>query len=352
MDLYALEARLAAALAAGQAGLAQVELLGRLWPVLADFARGPLTARGALRQCRQKGLSPDPVTLLALGAEPEPARPNKALRWAVGLTLTQRRLENDLGEALTPSLVSELFLGLDAPQLARSAGSLPESPWGEGPAPGASAWSLAPRLVRAGLPPLMALGLTLAAWLRDAPDHPHREPLGWLLAYGLALRLGLPAVGLLGLGPAVEAAAEPEGGLKRVLKEMRATGAWRQWLGVFLAGVEACASGVLEAALAARQAAADHAATISAWVRAPRLPLQLLGLFLVRPVLDLPTIAAELEVTQRSAGLLCNKLKAQGLISEVTGQKRGRRFAYQAVVEAVAGGEIGQGSVGSGAEAL
>lgn len=339
MDLYALEARLAASLAAAQAALAQVELLGRLWPVLADFARGPLTARAALLQCRQLALSPDPVTLLGLGAEPEPSRPNKALRWAVGHTLTQRRLEADLAEALTPSLVSELFLNLDAPHLARGGFAAVAPPWGEGPAPGAAAWSLAPRLVAAGLPPLMALGLTLAAWLRDAPDHPHREPLGWILAYGLGLRLGLPAVGLLGLAPAVEAAAAPEGGLKRVLKDMRATGAWRQWLGVFLVGVEACASGVLEAALAARQAAADHAATISTWVRAPRLPLQLLGLFLVRPVLDLPTIAADLEVTQRSAGLLANKLKAQGLIGEVTGQKRGRRFAYQAVVEVVAGPE-------------
>ncbi|MFH1058117.1 MAG: helix-turn-helix domain-containing protein [Pseudomonadota bacterium] len=335
MDLYALEARLAAVLAAAQAGLAQVELLGRLWPALGDFARGPLTARAALLQCRQQGLSPDAVTLLALGPEPEPSRPNKALRWAVGHTLAQRRLETDPAEALTPSLVSELFLDLDAPQLARGAALAPDAPWGDGPAPGAAAWSLAPRLVAAGLPPLMALGLTLAAWLRDAPDHPHREPLGWLLAYGLAIRLDLPAMGLLGLGPAVETAAAVEGGLKRVLKEMRTTGAWRQWLGVFLAGVQACASGVLEAALLARQAATDHNATIAAWVRAPRLPLQLLELFLVRPVLDLPSIAADLEVTQRSAGLLANKLKAQGLISEVTGQKRGRRFAYQAVVEVV-----------------
>lgn len=344
MDLYALEARLAAALAAAQAALAQVELLHRLWPVLGDFARGPLSARAVLLQTWQMGLRTDPVTLLGLGPDPLPARPNRALRWAVGLTLAQRRLEADPGEAITPSLVSELFLGLDAPHLARG-GSDPDAPaWGDGPAPGSSAWSLAPRLIQAGgLPALMALGLTLAAWLRDAPEHPHREPLGWLLAHGLALRLGLPAAGLLGLGPAVEAAAQEQGGLKRVLKEMRATGAWRQWLGVFLAGVEACASDVLEATLAARQAALDHAATVSAWVRAPRLPLQLLELFLVRPVLDLPTIAQELEVTQRSAGLLANKLKAQGLISEVTGQKRGRRFAYRAVVDVVEGtGSINQ----------
>jgi hypothetical protein len=180
---------------------------------------------------------------------------------------------------------------------------------------------------------LLARGRTCAAWLRDAPDHPHREPLAWVLSYGLALRLGLPAAGFLGLGPAVDGAAGDEGGLKRIYKEMRATGSWRPWLGVFSRAVELCAGQVLETCLAARRLAEDHAEVINTWVRAPRLPLRLLELFLARPVLDLPTIAAELEITQRSAGLLCAKLKEQGLISEVTGQKRGKRYAYQAVVE-------------------
>ncbi len=335
LEQYSLEPGLCVALAHAQAGLARLDLMARLWPPFAKFSQGPLTSRAAVAQCWLGGFLVDPVTLLALGSRPEPNRPARALRGAVGLTLACRRLEADPSAPLTPSLVSELLLGLDAPELARGYAGPADPPWGQDPAPGSAAWSLTPRLVQAGLPPLMALGLTCAAWLRDAPDHPQREPLAWVLSYGLALRLGLPAVGFLGLGPAVRQAAEDEGGLKRIFKEMRATGAWRTWLGVFFRAVEACAGQALEACLAARRVAEDHAEVVNTWVRAPRLPLKLLDLLLVRPVLDLPSIAAELEITQRSAGLLCGKLKEQGLISEVTGQKRGKRYAYQAVVALV-----------------
>lgn len=335
LEQYSLEPGLSAALANAQAGLARLDLMVRLWPPYAKFAAGPLTAHAAVAQCWLQGLSVDPVALLSLGTRPEPNRPARALRWAVGLTRACRRLEADHAAPLTPSLVSELLVGLDAPDLARGYAGPVVPPWGHDPAPGSAAWSLTPRLVQAGLPPLMALGLTCAAWLRDGPDHPHREPLAWVLSYGLALRLGLPAAGFLGLGPAVVEAAVSEGGLKRIFKDMRATGAWRTWLGVFFHAVEACAGQVLETCLAARHAAEDHADVVRTWVRAPRLPLKLLELFLTHPILDLPGIAQELEITQRSAGLLCGKLKEQGLISEVTGQKRGKRYAYQAVVELV-----------------
>lgn len=335
LEQYSLEPGLCAALAQAQAGLARLDLMARLWPPFARFAYLPLTSRAAISQIWLEGLVVDPVTLLALGGRPDPNRPARALRTAVGLTLAYRRLEADPSAALTPSLVSELLLGLDAPELARGYTGPSAPPWGLDPAPGSAAWSLTPRLVQAGLPPLMALGLTCAAWLRDATDHPHRQSLAWVLSYGLALRLGLPAAGFLGLGPAIHQAAEGQGGLKRIFKEMRASGAWRTWLGVFFRAVKAGAGQTLEACLAARRVAEDHAEVVNTWVRAPRLPLKLLDLLLVRPVLDLPTIAQELEITQRSAGLLCGKLKEQGLIGEVTGQKRGKRYAYQAVVELV-----------------
>ena len=344
LEQYSLEPSLCAALATAQAGLARLDLMARLWPPYAKFAIGPLTARAVIAQCRLQDLSVEPVSLLSLGPQPEPNRPAKALRWAVGLTRACRRLEADHHAPLTPSVVTDQCLNLDAPDLARGFVGPLDPPWGQDPAPGSAAWSLAPRLVQAGLPPLMALGLTCAAWLRDGPDHPHREPLAWVLTYGLGLRLGLPAAGFLGLGPAVVAAAAAEGGIKRIFKDMRATGAWRQWLGVFFGAVVDCAGQVLETCLAARHAAEDHAEVVRAWVRAPRLPLKLMDLLLVRPVLDLPAIAQELEITQRSAGLLCAKLKEQGLVGEVTGQKRGKRYAYQAVVELVE--EPGGGAFG------
>ena len=68
----------------------------------------------------------------------------------------------------------------------------------------------------------------------------------------------------------------------------------------------------------------NHLDLVENWVRAPRHPIRLLRLFLARPVMDLPLISAELEVTQRTAGLLVDKLMEHELIHETTGQRRGR----------------------------
>ena len=82
----------------------------------------------------------------------------------------------------------------------------------------------------------------------------------------------------------------------------------------------------------------SHLDLVENWVRAPRHPIRLLRLFLVRPVLDLPLISAELKVTQRTAGLLVEKLKEHELINEITGQRRGRRFAYEPLLEILKSG--------------
>ncbi len=71
---------------------------------------------------------------------------------------------------------------------------------------------------------------------------------------------------------------------------------------------------------------------MATWVRAPANPLRLLDLLVGRPVLDLPLVAARLAVTQRTAGLLADKLLEHGLLAEITGQLRGRRFAYRGLL--------------------
>lgn len=335
-EQLSLEPRLVARLAAAQESLGQLAMLSRLWPAWPAFLRGPLVARAAVLEARQQGLYPDLVELLGLGPQPQPSRPVKSLRWAVGVTLAYRRLEAlEASALLTPSLVGEIFHNLDAPQLARGAsGQRLELP--EATLPGAAVWTLAPRMLAAGLPALMALGLALASWEREGPDHQLRSPAGRVLLSALARGAGLAPSGFLGLAPALALACQDEpGGLNQVMAEVRHGAAWRRWLGAFLGGVELAAAGVLEAAMTARELHAGHQEVINTWVRAPRHPLALLDLFLVEPVLDLPYVAQRLDVTQRTAGLLAAKLSEQGIIGEVTGQKRGRRFAYTPLIEAL-----------------
>ncbi|MBI5523642.1 MAG: hypothetical protein HY910_13525 [Desulfarculus sp.] len=331
-DQLSLEPWLVSRLAAAQEQLGRLWPLPQLWPAFAQLERGPLLARAAAQEVRHLGLEVNLAELLGLGPEPRPTRPAKALRWAVGLTLAFRQLEAaDPSAPLVPSLVGQICLNLDAPHLARGA-QAPSPP--AGPLAGAAVWTLAPRMAGAGIAPLMVVGLTLASWEREGPDTPQRSPAGRVLAWGLARGLGLMPTGFLGLAPALMRAAQDQpGGLPEVLREVRQGAAWRRWLGVFLGAVELAAQDVANTALAARELYLGHQDMLTTWVRAPRHPLRLLELFLTRPVLELPLAAEALGVTQRTAGLLAGKLLDQGLIQEITGQQRGRRFAYAPLIE-------------------
>ncbi len=333
-ERFSLDGGTAGQLARAERRLGQVMMLPRLWEPWSGFARGALVACSAVSEVRIRGQRLDIAELLALGPEPSPSRPVRALRWGVGITQAHRRLESlRAGQALAPSLVSQIFRSIEAPQLSRGrAASRPPDPQ---PVRGSAAWTLAPRWQAAGLPPLWAAGLALASWEREAPGPgPRRGLAGRVLMCGLAPRLGLPAQGLylLGAGLFRAAAREPRG-LEGLIRQVRRAGAWRRFVVVFLRAVELSAAQVVKLSLAARELYRGHRELIDTWVRAPRHPKRLLRLLLERPVVELPLVASRLEVTQRTAGLLARKLAEQGLLVETTGQRRGRRFAYAPLLE-------------------
>lgn len=304
-----------------------VEVLARVWSPWRGFVRGALGGVFALCEVELRGLELDLARLLALGPAPRPSRPDLGLRWGVGVTLALRRLEAwPLARPLTPGLVTRIVEEIDAPQFSRGL----RRGGGEGePVAGASVWTLAPRWAAQGLNPLWAAGLALALWEREGPDHQRRSVAGRVLLYGLLPRLGIPGAALVFLGPSlVRAAASLPGGWDGLVKQVRNEGAWRRFVVVFLAALEASARRVVELVEAAQVMHADHRGLIETWVRAPRHPMRLLELLLRRPVVDLPAVAGELEVTQRTAGLLVKKLSELNLLREITGQRRGRKFAY------------------------
>ncbi len=333
-EKFSLDGATAGQLARAERRLGQIMMLARLWEPWSDFARGALVACSAASEVRLRGKRLDMAELLALGPEPNPSRPVRALRWGVGITLAHRRLESlRAGQALAPSLVSEIFHSIEAPHLSRGSAASREKD--SQPVRGAAAWTLAPRWLSSGLPPLWAAGLALASWLREAPGPPPRRSLaGRVLMCGLAPRLGLPAQGFYLLGAGLfRAAAQEERGLEGLVTRVRRAGAWRRFTVVFLRGVELSAAQVVKLSLAARELYQGHRDLIDTWVRAPRHPKRLLRLLLERPVVELPLVASRLEVTQRTAGLLARKLEEQGLLLEITGQRRGRRFAYAPLLQ-------------------
>lgn len=331
-DNLVLEAPAARLLALAERRIGELEAIQRLWQPWPGFAAGALSAWSALGEVELGGRSLDLAELIGLGPAPQPSRPAKPLRLAVGIMLTRVRLQDEPTEhPLVPSLVTELYQNLDAPALAR--GGTPPQPQAA-PVEGAAAWTLAPRWLKAGLPPLWAAGLALAAWEREGPKAKRRSRAGRILLCGLAPRLGLPAHAFDRVGPGMQqAAAKLPGGLDGLMDEVRKAGAWRKLFLVFLSSVEASARSVCGLAMAARAMNQSHHELIDTWVRAPQNPKRLLDLLLSLPVIDLPTIADKLDVTQRTAGLLVDKLADQALLAEITGQKRGRRFAYAPLMQ-------------------
>lgn len=324
------------ALAAERIG--ELRLLDRLWPLWRAFADGPWRARCFAADATLRGRPVEIKDLLVLGPTPRPNRPNLATRWAIGQMLTLARLqEADPGRPMGLHAVAEVLKNIDAPQMARRAGlSALEGPAGD-PPPAAAVWSLCHRWVEAGLAPLVAIALALAAWEREGPNHNHRSAAGRVLVMGLATRLGLPAEAFNALAAGMVRAAGDDYDLASIIKRLRSGRGWRWWLGVFMTATQYSASLALEAGLAARELHQDHKDLVLTWVRAPRHPLRLLELFIARPVVDLPTIAKQLQVTQRTAGLLAKKLLNLGLIEEITGQRRGRRYAYSQLIEILNG---------------
>ena len=320
--------------------LGALEALIALWPPAQGLVNGPLAALGICRELEAMGLGLDLAQLLALGPEPAPSRPTKPLRWAVGVTLALRRMEQAAQQGpLTPSLVGEILGNIDAPSLSRS----PRQGAGQAPAEpvaGAAVWTLAPRWLQSGVAPLWAAGLALASWEREGPRHAHRLLVGRVLLCGLAPSLGLPPAVFYGLGPYMEqAAAQMELQWLQVSAAVRKKGNWRDFLRVFFSALELSCAQATRLILTAKELHQSHGDVVATWVRAPRHPQALLTLLLARPVLDLPTVASDLDVTQRTAGFLVAKLQEMGVLVEITGQKRGRRFAYAPLLAILEGQE-------------
>ena len=311
-----------------------MEALLSLWPLAPGLVQGPLACLGACREVRSLGMEIDLTEVLSLGPDPNPSRPAKPLRCTVGLLLSFSRLAQAAGQGpLTPSVVKEILSNIDAPSLARQPR---KKSWSGNldPLPGSAVWTLAPRWLQSGLTPLWAAGLALASWEREGPKHPQRLLVGRVLLCGLAPSLGLPHAIFFGLGPYMEQASEQMDLVwMQVVAAVRKKGNWRDFLRVFFQAVSLSCQQMSRVILTVKELHEANQEVISTWVRAPRHPQALLALLISRPVLDLPTVAADLQVTQRTAGFLVSKLKEMGLVTEITGQKRGRRFAYAPMLE-------------------
>lgn len=126
------------------------------------------------------------------------------------------------------------------------------------------------------------------------------------------------------------------------LLAVRTQGDWEGWLGFFLRGVQEVS---LEATDTARRII-DLKSRLSEKIHAGRKAglsaLRLLDLSFAMPLLDVPLVVSKLALSRQSATHLVAYLQTLGILHEITGKKRYRKFLFREYVDLIARGtELG-----------
>ena len=120
----------------------------------------------------------------------------------------------------------------------------------------------------------------------------------------------------------------------RRLQAVRDKGDWEGWLIFFLAGVARVSGEASETARRIVRLREAHRSLITAeFGRAVAQGLTVLEHLLQRPIVQIKEIQALLQVTYPAANTLVRRLVEAGLLEEVTGYARNRRFRYRPYIE-------------------
>jgi Fic family protein len=126
------------------------------------------------------------------------------------------------------------------------------------------------------------------------------------------------------------------------LLAVRTQGDWEGWLKFFLRGVHDVS---LEAADTARriiELKSRLSERIHAGRKAGLSALRLLDLSFAMPLLDVPLVASRLALSRQGATQLVDQFRSLGVLHEITGKKRYRKFLFREYVDLIAKGtELG-----------
>lgn len=113
------------------------------------------------------------------------------------------------------------------------------------------------------------------------------------------------------------------------LQAVRDRGAWEEWLGFFLRGVIAVATEAAETARRILQLREQHRAAITAQLgRAAGNGHKVLESLFDRPIVAVGDVKKKTGTTYAAANSLVSRLVKLGVLSEMTGYARNRRFRY------------------------
>lgn len=119
----------------------------------------------------------------------------------------------------------------------------------------------------------------------------------------------------------------------RLLQQVRTTGDWEAWLLFFADAVAAMASEAVATAQALTQLLAADKARLASLGRLAGSARQVLDALFARPVSHIAALTAATGLTAATVGKALDAMESSlGMVSELTGQKRNRMYAYSAYI--------------------
>jgi Fic family protein len=115
----------------------------------------------------------------------------------------------------------------------------------------------------------------------------------------------------------------------RLLQEVRENGTWEAWIEFFLEGVRQTALGAVETAEKVVALLQKDRETIGSAGRAVASATRIHEFLQRRPIITIPAAARELALSVPTVTTTLNKLIDLGIVRELTGKRRNRRFAYE-----------------------
>jgi Fic family protein len=114
------------------------------------------------------------------------------------------------------------------------------------------------------------------------------------------------------------------------LQAVRDEGDWEGWLAFFLRGVAAVATEASQTAAAILRMREDYRARITETLgRAAANGHRILDRLFQQPIITVATVREWLDITPAGANQLVNRLTELGVLREITGYARNRRFRFE-----------------------
>jgi Fic family protein len=180
------------------------------------------------------------------------------------------------------------------------------------------------------LPPLIRAGLSHAQFETIHPFLDGNGRVGRLLITLMLCREGVLRRPLLYLSAFLK---QHRAEYYERLQQVRDEGRWEEWLEFFLRGVSEVATAAAETAWAVVRMRQAHVELVSHNNRAPSNLLRLIDLLFRQPVVTVGYVEEHLGVLYATANGLVGRLVEHRILTESTGQRRNRRFAYTAYLD-------------------